>query len=273
MGLQDRDYYGEKYWELIEEKEKKIPKVERIYRPKEPKFWRIFNQLPKFWRIFNKLLIFVSGIILISFLFGKYLRKEIRSSAKIQTPGFSLEEKEIVGKIGVPIKIKDFEYTINWVKVFPVLVEKHQFFSEEEYVKYIPNSNFKFIVVHITAKNIGAEKKKPYGLLIAVKSKEGYLYEDREGERSDDKPSPSEIENYVCKWCDYSYSGGIYYDCRTPIYPEETVTGCAAIGMHQNREVKEIIFKLSDPGSICIEEEEYEKCMKEIERPIHIMVE
>jgi hypothetical protein len=68
MGLQDRDYYGEKYWKLIEEEDKKPPqppRIEKIYRPNFG-FRRKWNQFLKFFQIIFALISLICLIIFIA---------------------------------------------------------------------------------------------------------------------------------------------------------------------------------------------------------------
>jgi hypothetical protein len=150
------------------------------------------------------------------------------------------EEKENIWKIGETIRRGDFEYTLNWVKIFPVWVYHcgKSLFLGRQYscYKYEPKEGFKFVVVNITTKNIGKEKNSPTDWSIIIKTSDGVIYKDLEekfgkhGALGEDA-TPEEADKYYCPEFDSS-----------SIYPQETITGCKAIGIHKNKEPVEILF-------------------------------
>jgi len=93
MGLQDRDYYGEKFWELIEEEERKFStqprKPERVYKSN---FDRKFN----FGKFFQIIAFIFSIIFLIFFIvnFFRIEREKPLSSIKTKEVENSFTQKE-----------------------------------------------------------------------------------------------------------------------------------------------------------------------------------
>jgi len=267
MGLQDRDYYGEKYWKLIEEEDKKPtqpPRIEKIHRPD---FWFRKRNLIKRWfqflRAFQTIIVLACLIFaLIYFLTSKF-QKFKSPDTQFEKIHWLPKERENIWRIGETIQRGDFEYTLNWVKIFPVWVysrEETNYPKETYYYKYVPKENFKFVMLNLTAKNIGIKKSSPEDFEMKVKSVEGYLYEGIEG-TGYERATFQEAQNYFCKRLSRYES----------IYPEEKLEGCEAITIHQNREPAEIIIKFS-PYSYaqqCFEylfdKEKFEKCKREIE--------
>jgi hypothetical protein len=263
MGLQDRDYYGEKYWKLIEEEDKKPPqppRIEKIYRPNFG-FGRKWNQFLNFLKIIFSLIGLVWLILFITNYF--HTSKPLSSKPPVsisESKQITSEEKENIWKIGETIRRGDFEYTLNWVKIFPVWVyEKRS--DGKTYYKHIPKENFKFVVIDLTAKNIGIEKSSPEIFDVKVKTSEGYLYEELEIEDYMGKEAtPQESQNYYCE----------EFSSYESIYPEETLTGCKAVTIHQNREPIEISIKFSttyeERQECALGNEKYDKCIQEKEQ-------
>jgi hypothetical protein len=268
MGLQDRDYYGEKYWKLIEEEDKKPPqppRIEKIYRPNFG-FGRKWNQFLNFLKNIFSLI----GLVWLILFITNYFRapKPLSSKPPVsisESKQITSEEKENIWRIGETIRRGNFEYTLNWVKIFPVWIDEESS-DGKTYYKRVPKENFEFVVINLTAKNIGIKKSSPEYFEIKAKSIEGYLYETLETKDylgwGEEKATPQEVQNYFCK----------YFSSFHSIYPEETITGCRAVTIHQNREPAEIFIKFSTPWEErqkCVdylfEKDKYEKCLQETE--------
>jgi hypothetical protein len=104
--------------------------------------------------------------------------------------------------------------------------------------KYEPKDGFKFVVVSITAKNIGIEKNSPTDWSIIVKTSDGVFYKDLEAKYMkygflEGDATQEEAEKYYCPEFNTFLSS---------IYPQETITGCKSIGIHENKEPIEILF-------------------------------
>lgn len=96
MSLEDRDYYGKKYWELIEENHKPPPpskRIEKINRPDFQREKRIVLTLNKIWKAsqFISFLIFV--ILVMVFVMNHF--RTLRSVEKSSEPSTKIETSKV----------------------------------------------------------------------------------------------------------------------------------------------------------------------------------
>lgn len=109
MGLPDRDYYGEKYWKLIEEEDKRPqwPGKEFFKTEKNFDFRKIFSTFSYFGTILSALSFIIFIVWLVIFAVNRFTSPKLQKSGILKAPEGVLE-----------IKIYEVDEYRNWICEF-----------------------------------------------------------------------------------------------------------------------------------------------------------